>query len=188
MVENDAEGYLIRPAVEKDFETIEQLCTLRFGSGYLKRGEFERWLRNPELFLVTEHNGDLVGYVCFLPVSPQEMAEYLHFPVEEVEKASGGKDVIHCKSTAVFSEYEHKGLMRLLWERILANVRNAGYRVAYGPAWKYRGFVPMDHLLTSLGFVPICEKEKLWFDDKSYTCIICGGPCKCPAVIYQLTM
>ena len=180
------DAFQIRSAVAEDFPTVERLCALRFGKGYLKREEFDRWLAHPELFLVMECEGDFVGYVCFVPETPEEMAAYIRFPVEEVRREAGDRPAIHCRSTALFSAYEHKGLMRALWVRILDTVQKEGYRVAYGPAWKYNGFVPMHRLLTSFGFVPLCEKQGLWYEDESYTCVVCGGRCSCPAVIYQL--
>ena len=185
-MEKEEQELFIRPAASDDYDAVSALCDLRFGDGYLKREEFDEWRKNPELFLVMEDEGRFVGYVCFVPSSPEKMAEYIKFPVEDIIKDSGGRDVIHCRSTVLYPEYEHKGIMRVLWTHILEKVKDMGYRVAYGPAWKYNDFVPMDHLLTSFGFEKIADRENLWYDDETYTCIVCGGRCSCPAVIYRL--
>lgn len=181
----DPSHILIRPAQSTDYEIIIKLCDLRFGKGYIDRDEFNQWLKYPDLFLALEYGGEFVGYVCILPSTAEYVCEHMQLPLEEIKAECDGKKIIRCRSAVLRTEFEHKGFMRMLWEKVFENAKNLGYSVAYCPAWKYNDFVPMNNLLTQLGFVPIAEKQMLWYNEKNYTCVVCGGRCKCPAVIYK---
>lgn len=176
----------IRPAEEKDYEAITALCDLRFGEGYIDHEEFSHWREYPELFLALDYKGEFVGYVCILPSTPEIVCKNMQLPLDEIKRECEGKKVIRCRSAVLREEFEHMGFMRMLWERVFENAAKLGYGIAYCPAWKYNGFVPMDHLLTQLGFVAIAQREMLWYNEEKYTCVICGGRCKCPAVVYRL--
>ncbi len=188
MIPVDQKEIKIRSAKMSDYDIINRLCDLRFGKGYLSVGEFSNWLKNPDLFLVLEYKGDFVGYVCFVPATPEQIASYMKLPLESVLEVSSDPYVIHCRSTALFESYEHMGFMKRLWDVILENTKKHGYKAAFGPAWEYNNFVPMDRLLSGLGFEKIAKKENLWYDDENYTCIICNGRCSCSAVIYKLIL
>lgn len=180
------EEIAIRPASEKDYDAILKLCDLRFGTGYIDHDEFERWLKYPELFLALDYQKQFVGYVCILPSTPEAVSADMQLPLDEIRAECVGKKIVRCRSAVLRSEFENMGFMRLLWEKVFANAKEMGFHISYCPAWKYNGFVPMDHLLTKLGFFAIAEKEMLWYNEENYTCVICGGRCKCPAVVYKM--
>ena len=182
----DNEKIKIRPAEEKDYPIILDLCDRRFGKGYIDHDEFSRWLCYPDFFLALDYDGEFVGYVCILPSDPDEVCRKTALPIDEVRAECENKKVIRCRSAVLREEFERCGFMRMLWEKVFANAKAAGYDIAYCPAWKYDGFVPMDHLLTKLGFFAVAEKEMLWYDEENYTCVVCNGRCRCTARVYKM--
>ena len=186
MAEIKLEKINIRPAEEKDFPIILELCDRRFGQGYIDHNEFSHWLKYPDLFLALDYDGEFVGYVCILPSNPDEVCEKMALPIDEIRAECENRKVIRCRSAVLREKFESRGFMRMLWERVFANAKEMGYSIAYCPAWKYNNFVPMDHLLTKLGFIAIAEKEMLWYDEENYTCIVCNGRCKCTARVYKM--
>ncbi len=175
----------IRPVREEEFSIVFDLCEKRFGKGYLDREEFEQWLRQPQLFLAAECEGVFCGCVCYLPEEIDDLARYMRLTSEYVRSVSGGKPVIHCKTAVVVPEYERCGIMQGLVAAANENARELGYGAAFAPAWKHDGQVPVGKLLCRLGFEKLAEAENIWYDMEKYTCVVCGGRCKCTAVIFQ---
>lgn len=180
------EDIVIRSVTLEDFETVERLCTIQFGEGYLKREEFALWCQYPDMFLAAEYQGKFVGYVSFLPSTPEEIEEKMAVPAEEVRRCAGDRLPIHCRGTAAFSEFQGMGIMYYVMKAVVENTRAAGYHVGYLPGWKYYGKTPVYHLIRPFGFVPYCQREMLWYGDEDYTCIVCKGRCTCSAVIYRI--
>jgi len=107
---------------------------------------------------------------------------------EEVLTAARGKPTIHFRSAITAEGFERRGLVRILLGRIIENARRLGYGLILSPNWKYDGCVPAARIHDQLGFVNIGERENLWVDQKGYSCVICKGPCRCTAVLYQLQL
>ncbi len=185
MTDNTIEKIKIRPARSDDYQIIFDLCEQRFGNGYLNHKEYDIWLKNPRLFLAAEYEGTFAGTVCYLPEKAEALAKYMQLDTEYIKTVSDGKPVIHCKTAVLVPEYDHLGVMQALIEAANENSRKLGFGAAFAPAWKYNGFIPMEKLMLKLGFDEIAERQNIWYDMDGYTCIICGGKCKCTAVIYQ---
>ena len=183
--ENTDENILIRSAKAEDFERIKQLAELRFGIGYLDRQEFDAWLRDPDFFLVAEVDGRFAGYAYHRPESVEELASYMKLDPAYVRQVSGGRPVIHCRSAALAPEFEHRGLMQKIVAQLEETAGREGFGAEFAPAWKYGEAVPMRKNLLARGYTELCEREKLWYDQENYRCVICGGRCRCTAVIFQ---
>ncbi|GEM_PF-3359821 len=186
MKEIREEDILIRAAREEDFEKVLPLCDRRFGTGYVDKEEFCKWLNYPELCIVLEYQHNFVGYVCILPSTPEKVCEDMQLDLDTVRAESEGKKIVRCRSAILTEEYENMGFMRMLWEKVFDNAKKLGYGISYCPAWKYDGKVPMHNLLTKLGFEVIAEKQMLWYDEINYTCVVCHGRCACPGVVYKM--
>jgi len=184
-METTEEHIYIRSAQKSDFEVIEKLCTERFGAGYLTRTDFEEWLAFPKLFLVAADGDRFCGFCYLMPENKEKLAEYMKIDVKTVEDASNGKPVLHCKSAALVSTEEHRGLMFRLLSQELENAKEMGFGAAFAPAWTYNGKIPMGHLMELLGFEKIGVRDNLWLDQENYTCVVCGGKCRCQAIIYK---
>ncbi len=188
MKDYENESLKIRPVRADEFQVVFALCEKRFGKGYMNREEFDQWLKYPEFFLAAEQDGAFCGFVCYFPEEAEDLAKYMRLPRDYVELVSGGKPVIHCKTAVLFPEYEHSGIMHNLVERATDNAKAMGFGAAFAPAWKYKNHVPVRKLLNRLGFEELVEKENIWYDMENYECIICGGRCRCSAVIFQKTL
>ena len=176
---------MIRPATADDFENVLKVGELRFGTGYLTREEFNTWLEYPEFLLVAEMDGRFAGYVYHRPEKIEVLAKYMKLDPDYVRRVSGGKPVIHCRSAALSPEFEHCGIMFTMVEALEKKAREEGFGAEFAPAWKYGDKVPMRKILTAMGYTELCEKERLWYDQEDYYCVVCKGRCVCTAVIFQ---
>ena len=179
------EHYLVRSPALSDFDRVKQICEDRFGAGYIKKEEFEKWVADADFCKVAEYGGTVIGIAYLMPEDVKDLATSLKLSEDYVSRLSGGKKVIHCRCGALDDAYERRGVMRVMLEEILANIRKHGYHAVFAPAWTYNGCTPMAKTLCQFGFAYIGEKENLWYGMDGYTCIVCKGPCTCRAAIYQ---
>ncbi len=175
----------IRPLQSSDYDIIFELCQKRFGEGYLEKKEFESWLKFPEYALAAEYGGSFAGFLCYMPSTVNDIAEYMKITPEYINNVSGGKDVVHFKTAILYPEYEGKGIIHSMAALAQERLKKYGYGAIFGPAWKYGDCIPMKKPLLRLGFSEVCERENIWYDMENYTCVICGGRCRCTAVIFQ---
>ncbi len=175
----------IRALKSSDYDVIFELCEERFGKGYLEKSEFEKWLNFPSYALAAEYDGRFAGFLCYMPSTVNDIADYMHITPEYVNSVSGGKGVVHFKTAILLPEFEGKGIIHAMASRVQERLKKDGYGVIFGPAWKYNGFIPMKKSLLRLGFTELCERENIWYDMKNYICVACGGRCRCNAVIFQ---
>ncbi len=176
---------VIRSVRESDYKIIFELCEKRFGKGYLTRKNFDEWLKNPTLCLAAEYEGRFCGFVCYIPEPYEALAKYMKLDARYIKSVSNNKAVIHGKSAVLFEEYEHLGIMQALVEAANNNARELGFGAVFIPAWEYDGFVPVGKMLNRLGFRQTARRENIWYDMENYICVVCGGRCKCSAVIFE---
>lgn len=174
----------IREGEEHDFLHMLPLCDERCGPGYLTRAVFDRWMEHKSLFKAAEIDGAFAGYAVMLPASVPEVMKKLAMPREDVESLAEGRPALIYRSAAVLRQYERRGVMRALAAAGLETARQEGYGCLFGPAWVYQGKIPVAGTLEAFGFVPLYKREKLWYDDPGYTCVVCRGRCVCDAMIY----
>lgn len=169
---------------ERYFEEIRLLCEARFGEGYLSREEFARWMRHPRLIKTALADGRFAGFTVMLPADTPEIMRRMGMPEEDVVALAGERPALIYKSAAVRAEYENCGVMRALASRAFEDAKALGYGTLFGAAWAYDGKIPIEPTLLAFGFRRLYERKMLWYHDKGYRCIVCGGPCRCDAVIY----
>lgn len=174
----------VREGTERDFLSILPLCEQRYGSGYLTRALFDRWMEHPSLLKTAELNGAFAGFAVMMPASAGEVMEKMAMPREDVEAIAGDRPILIYKSAAVLPQYERRGVMRALAGAGLETARREGYGSLFGSAWMYRGKMPIAGTFRAFGFVPLYTRERLWYNDPGYTCAVCGGRCTCSAMIY----
>ena len=114
--------------------------------------------------------------------------EKMAMPREDVEAIAGGRPALIYKSAAVPRQHEHKGVMHALALAGLETARQEGYGSLFGSAWVYNGKSPIAGTFKAFGFVPLYKREKLWYNDPDYTCVVCKGRCTCDAMIYYKTL
>ncbi|MFQ8639898.1 MAG: hypothetical protein ACLR94_17095 [Acutalibacteraceae bacterium] len=174
----------VREGTERDFLQMLPLCDERYGPGYLTKAIFDRWMEHKSLLKIAEMGGEFAGFAVMVPASVEEVMEKMAMPREDVDAIAGGRPALIYKSAAVPRRHEHKGVMHALAVAGLATARQEGYGSLFGSAWMYNGKSPIAGTFQSFGFVPLYRREKLWYNDSGYTCVVCKGRCICDAMIY----
>lgn len=168
----------------KYYEDIQQLCDLRYGTGYLDRPVYEKWMEHPELMNVALIEGEFAGFSVFVPAAVEELMSHMDMPREDVVRIAGDRPALIYKSAAVPFQFEKRGIMQQLLGNALEDLPKLGYGSIFGSAWVHGGRIPMARLFDLFGFSQLYERKMLWYQDKNYRCVVCGGRCKCDAMIY----
>lgn len=166
------------------YPQIQQLCDERYGTGYIDKNTYERWMEHPELMRVALIEGEFAGFSVFVPASIQELMAHMDMPREDVERIAGDRPALIYKSAAVPVRFGKRGVMRLLLGRALEDAARLGYGSVFGSAWVYGGKIPMSHLFDHFGFRQLYGRKMLWYHEENYRCVVCGGRCRCDAMIY----
>lgn len=175
---------LVREGREHDFLCMLPLCDERYGPGYLTRDVFDHWMEHKSLLKVAEIEGEFAGFAVMVPASVPEVMRKMAMPREDVEAFAERRPVLIYKSAAVLQRHERKGVMRALATAGLETARQEGYGCLFASAWVYDGKSPIAGTFKAFTFVPLYKREKLWYDDPGYTCVVCKGRCTCDAMIY----
>ena len=178
----------IRDGKEQDFLQMLPLCDERYGSGYFTKAIFDHWMGHKSLLKIAELEGAFAGFAVMVPATVEEVMEKMAMPREDVEAIAGGRPALIYKSAAVPRQHEHKGVMHALALAGLETARQEGYGSLFGSAWVYQGKSPIAGTFRVFGFKPLYKREKLWYNDPDYTCVVCKGRCTCDAMIYYKTL
>lgn len=166
------------------FGEIQRLCDERYGTGYICREDYDRWLKNPELFKIALIEGDFAGFAVMLPAGVSEVMKHMGMPEQDVRRISGNKPALIYKSAAVQKKYEHRGVMKAMAAEGIRQARRLGYGSLYGSAWVYDGQVPIEGTFRAFGFQRLYARHMLWYGNENYRCVVCKGRCTCDAMIY----
>lgn len=176
--------FTYRNGSDNDFENIKQLCDLRYGTGYFTEKTMMSFMKCPDLFKIAEENGRFVGFAAFIATEKEKIAESMKLDIGEVMRISGEKPAVIYKSHAIKAEYEKMGLPVAMTSMLLEEGKRLGYGSVFASAWKYGEIIPMEKTFKKLDFIPLEIRENLWYDDENYRCIVCGGRCRCEAMLY----
>lgn len=180
------ENYMLQIAAGtwEDYPRIKELCELRFGSGYLDETGYARWMEHPDLVQVATIDGDFAGVAVMRPASEEEIAQKMKMDQAEIMDITSGRPAAVYQSIALKHRYEKHGLGRRMVLDGLERGANKGYSAIFIAAWMYDGKIPAQGLLSSLGFTQLYRRELLWYGEKNYQCVACGGRCVCDGMIY----
>ncbi len=166
------------------YDAIQKLCDLRYGTGYIDKSTYEKWLEHPELMSIALIEGEFAGFSVFIPAGIEELMSHMDMPREDVTHIVGDRPALIYKSAAVPFQFEKQGVMQQLLGSALKELPRLGYGSIFGSAWMYDGRIPMSRLFDLFGFHQLYRRRMLWYYDENYHCVVCGGRCKCDAMIY----
>lgn len=176
--------FIFRTAEAKDYDKIKSLCDERYGTGYITKDMFKNYLDYKELFISAFYNDDFVGFAAMIYSTDENTAKKMGMTLEEVKKYASKKPILIYKSHAIKKKYEKMGLPVAMTSILMSKGKELGYGSVFGSAWIYNNYIPMSKTFDKLGFIPLYKRSNLWYDDENYTCVVCGGRCKCEAMIY----
>lgn len=169
---------------ERYFEELCELCDDRFGTGYVDRAVFERWMRYPRLLKIALVDGRFIGFAVMVPADTAEIMRKMKMPERDVLEIAGEKPALIYKSAAVRPEYEHCGVMHAMAAQGIEDAKELGYGALFAAAWVYGGKIPIEPTFNTFHFQRLYERKMLWYDDEEYRCVVCKGRCTCDAMIY----
>lgn len=166
------------------YPAVQEVCDLRYGTGYVDQPAYERWVKHPELMNVALVEGEFAGFSVFIPATTEELMSHMDMTREDVERLAKDRPALIYKSAAVPFQFEKRGIMQLLLGRAMEELPELGYGSVFGSAWMYDDKIPMSRLFDFFGFQKLYKRSMLWYHDETYNCVVCKGRCKCDAMIY----
>ena len=134
---------------------------------------------------IEEKTNKLIGFCIFYVESKEELMKNFKLSDDEYNSiCKPDQKAFHVKSASIEESHRKTGLSFEIFERNLQKAKSLGFSVGLAAAWKRKDYVPAKKLLVNHGFIKLKIAHMLWFDDKSYKCAECNGPCKCDAVVY----
>lgn len=180
----DSQNVQMIDATSDFYEDIKELCDVSFGTGYLDRTEYDKWLSHPRLVNIALVDDEFAGFSAMIGASTEAVMEHMDMERSEVLAITGGKPALIYKSVAVSSKFRKNGLLTRLIEGLLEHVKELGYGAVFLSAWMYDGKIPTESSLMSLGFTRLYQRHMLWYRYENYHCVVCNGRCVCDAVIF----
>ena len=171
-------------ATQDYYEKIKNLCDESFGTGYINREEFNKWLTHPQLFNIALAEDAFAGYSVMIPAGVEDIMEQMGMERSEVLALTDGGPAIIYKSAAVCSAYRRNGVLTELIKALLNQAKELGYGSVILSAWTYGGKTPAKSSLLSMGFTQLFIRHKLWYHYENYSCVICKGRCICDAAVF----
>lgn len=175
-------------AEEKYYPQMLELCEECFGSGYLSYPHFCEMIKMEAPFKMALTGKELIGYSVFETTDAEEVAAQYQIDLEGVKEIAGAEKIFRYKSAAVKKAFHGKGVAGNLLEECIQKARELDCGSVFVAGWKYNGRVPMHNIFIRNGFVEVGLRKNLWYGEEDYTCIICGGRCKCEGIIYYLKL
>jgi GNAT superfamily N-acetyltransferase len=170
---------------EKYLSPVCDLANNSFGNGYLTEKKYGELISKESALSVALHNGQFAGFCFLIHEKAEEVAKGLKIDISQIKPYADERGLVcHAKAIAVVPEFRRTGLTDKLFAETLKKSAAKGMRSVWVAAWKMGDRVPAKKTLENNGFSVSCEKEMLWFDDKEYECIACGGACRCNGIIY----
>ncbi len=176
----------IRKAVSSDTEEIVQFCEDCFGKDYTFIPEMRAFIEDDanRLFVI-EEDGRIIAAVLYLKDDKQTVMEDMEVEEEDFDRISKGRPVLHHKFCIVREDCRGRGLMTKLMEDAVAELKREGiYGAVFGQAWIKQGEMPMENICARTGYQQYKRQIRPWWKYADRTCNICGGRCKCDAMVY----
>ncbi|MCL2081993.1 MAG: N-acetyltransferase [Oscillospiraceae bacterium] len=165
---------------------VALIANKSFGEGYMNEDRLKEVTGGQGSFYSSVTDGKISGYCFFQYITADLCASKIKLPKETfVQNSSSDGMVCYTKTMAVDESLRGRGVADDLFEACLNKAVSDGLFSAWGSAWRLGNIVPMNRIFLKNGFCVHSEVPYIWYDDKQYKCIVCGGRCKCTGVIYR---
>lgn len=153
---------MIRLASTKDIDVLLQLSTNVFGNGFHQEAYFTNIINHHRCY-VYEENKVLVAFCTII------------------------QNEFNIQLDSIMVEFQHqeKGIASRLVQEVLIDYPNEKI-ISF--AWKQGDEANLHEIYIRFGFRKVKELHNYWHQQslqQGYTCIVCGNPCVCTAVLYE---
>lgn len=169
-----------------DLNAVIEISDQQFGNNYLTESDLQHYFSSVKShILVARDNNKVIGFSIIILGYFEEILREVGQEYYEFLKSLEKSDIVRLhKTTAVHQDYVNQGIGSALIKNIIINY-NADLYLSL--IWKRKTHVPMLHIITKLGFKPLCEIANYWNKSsltKFYHCPECGKPpCTCSLII-----
>lgn len=176
----------MRRARPEDAKDITELTCFCFGDLYTTEEEIGRFIDDDRnrLFVLYDDKG-LAGSILFLCESKADFMENMEVEPDDFDKISGGKGVLHHKFSVIRKDLRGRGLMTKMLDDALLMLKDEGiFGALFTQGWIKEGTIPMEGIFERAGYKQYKRQIRPWWKYYDRTCNICGGRCKCDAMVY----
>ena len=175
----------IIPYNQRHLHDVLTLANDAFGENYLTVERISFLAARKGSFFVLQQGEKITGYCVFVYEAMQDTIKHIA-GLQDLLPGDYRPDKLVCymKSMAIAKDVKGTGAARALFGTALAKSVADGVPMAWGSAWKIGETVPMHKIFDGFGFGVAGEVPMAWYNDENYSCVYCGGRCRCDAVIY----
>jgi GNAT superfamily N-acetyltransferase len=176
----------MRAAQNKDANAITELTCICFGDAYTSEDEIRTFIADDRnhLYVACDENG-LAAAILFLYESRSALEENLDVTGADYDRIGGGRSVLHYKFSVVREDVRGRGLMTGMLQQLLELLReDERYGALFVQAWIKQGEIPLEGILRRNEFKVYRKQIRPWWKYHDRSCNICGGRCKCDAMVY----
>ena len=176
----------MRRAELSDTDELIEFADDCFGKPYIFREEMVSFIQNDlNRLFVTKENGRIIGAILFLNDSKETIMEDMEVTEEDYERISGGKPILHHKFSIIRDEYRGQGLMTEMLSEAIKELEKEGiFGAIVTQGWIKQDEIPMEGIFKRMGYIQYKRQIRPWWKFSNRTCNICGGRCKCDAMVY----
>ena len=180
----------MRMARDEDAKAVTALTCLCFGDAYTTEEEISGFISFDENRLYVQYDEQgLAGAILFLAEDRQTMIDNLSIDPADYDRIRKDLRTLHHKFSVVRGDLRGRGLMTLMLEEALEEIRKEGrYGAIFVQAWIKQDVIPMERIFQRAGYVPYRRQIRPWWKYENRSCNICGGRCKCDAMVYYRTV
>jgi len=169
----------------------EGLLNRELGQGLYPPARLARDAADPTaaVWIAREAAAQPVGAAVARLLIPEDSGYYERFGPEAVELLTG--TVGSYEAVAVEPEFRRRGVGRLLTEASLGWMRLQGCDIAVTLAWLSGSMDSSPELFRRLGFRQGPTVDRFYYGESlrdGWLCPVCGGPCRCSAMLFTLRL
>ncbi len=176
----------MRRAEVKDTAELVEFAEDCFGEAYTFEPEMRSFIENDNNRLYVVDDEDRIqGAVLFLNDSKETIMEDMEVTSDDFDRISRGKPILHHKFSIIRDDLRGKGMMTDMLSRAISELETEGrYGAIFTQGWIKDGEIPMEGIFRRMGYSEYKRQIRPWWKFSDRTCNICGGRCKCDAMVY----
>jgi GNAT superfamily N-acetyltransferase len=181
----------MRRAIKEDASALTKMTCDTFGDSYMSFKEMEDIITDPlSRSYVEEDEGGIAGVVLFIRESKADFMENMEVDGDDYDRISSGKYVLHLKTCMIRENLRGRGLMTSMFHEAIDMVRKDGiYGAIFTQGWiRPDETVPMHGIFEGEGYIKYKRQHQPWYKYADRSCVLCGGRCKCDAMVYYLPL
>jgi ribosomal protein S18 acetylase RimI-like enzyme len=170
---------------EKHLKDIYNLSNYAFGNNYHSESHYRSYIDSPgNIGIVAIDKKKVIGFLTLNIIDSKNRNDFFLTDFSWFLKEENNKNIAVIHQIVVHPNSQKQGIGNLLIQEANNKISNINCLCI---AWKNKGKVDLNSVLTKNHFSAIKTIKNYWFKDSiqnNYSCPTCGHPCKCDAIVY----